>query len=264
MTLFSKAITPCPGIDNLLRDLHTRLLQVLGASYRGLALHGSLALGDFDPLSSDIDLLVVTASALSMEQVEALGAMHQALVRDHARWAPELEVSYLPLAALPRHDPAHPAYPRLARGERLAVEAHHSDWIIQRHILREFGVVLYGPALRELIEPVDEAALRKAVLDIRWWWEEQAADPRLLVQEAYQAYAVLSMCRIRYTLEMGGIVSKPAAARWAMAAAWARTWAELIAAALAWRPGQRMDYLEQTVAYIVFTLEQSQDHDRRR
>ena len=33
--------------------------------------------------------------------------------------------------------------------------------------------------------------------------------------QGYQAYAILSMCRVLYTLEFGTVVSKPAAARWA-------------------------------------------------
>jgi hypothetical protein len=41
------------------------------------------------------------------------------------------------------------------------------------------------------------------------------------------------MCRIRYTLQYGVVVSKPMAARWAQAALDAR-WTPLIQAALAW------------------------------
>lgn len=253
-------LTPYPAIDSLLIDLHTRLQAVLATSYAGLALHGSLALGDFSPETSDIDLLVITAKSLDLERVRALRRMHRALAEAHLRWAQELEVSYLPLFALRRHDPAHPAFPRLARGSPLVVEPHHSDWIIQRHILREHGIVVFGPQLRGLIDPVEEAALQTAVLEIRWWWEEQVADPHLLVQDAYQAFAVLSMCRMLATLQKGDILTKPQAARWAQAKV-ARPWADLIEAALIWRPGQPMARLDEAIAFIRFTLGESRAYE---
>jgi len=49
----------------------------------------------------------------------------------------------------------------------------------------------------------------------------------------YRSYAVLTMCRMRYTLQYGVVVSKPFAAGWAQAALDAQ-WAPLIQAALAW------------------------------
>src|SRR5206468_6240914 len=49
----------------------------------------------------------------------------------------------------------------------------------------------------------------------------------------YRSYAVLTMCRMRYTLQYGVVVSKPMAARWAQAAPDSR-WTALIEAALGW------------------------------
>ncbi len=252
----SAGATPYPEINRLLQDLDERLRVLLGAAYAGLAVHGSLALGDFNPQTSDIDLLVMTNGVLDKGQVAALRGMHAQLRAAHPRWGPHLEVSYLPLEALRRHDPAHPAYPRLAVGEELVVEPHHSDWVIQRHILREYGIRYAGPDPAALIDPVETEALRTAVLDIRWWWEEQLLDTRLLRQDAYQAYAVLSMCRMLYTLREGGIVSKPAAGRWAMAEG-ARPFAGLIEAALAWQPELEFGRLAETESFVRWTLDES-------
>jgi len=49
----------------------------------GLYLYGSLTTGDFDPESSDIDLLAVTSSGVSGAEFEALRAMHLEFSREN-------------------------------------------------------------------------------------------------------------------------------------------------------------------------------------
>jgi hypothetical protein len=61
------------------------------------------------------------------------------------------------------------------------------------------------------------------------------------------------MCRSLYVLEHGRVVSKPDAARWAMHTV-GEPWRALISAAAAWRPGMGFNRLEETLAFICFTL----------
>jgi hypothetical protein len=65
------------------------------------------------------------------------------------------------------------------------------------------------------------------------WWMPAPTYRRWLDNPFYRSYTVLTMCRMRYTLQYGMVVSKPIAARWAQAALEAR-WRSLIQAALAW------------------------------
>lgn len=60
-----------------------------------LYLYGSLALGDFDPGSSDIDFVVATDGDLLPEAVAALRNLHERLAARHPRWAAELVGSYI-------------------------------------------------------------------------------------------------------------------------------------------------------------------------
>ena len=53
------------------------------------------------------------------------------------------------------------------------------------------------------------------------------ADPNAMNNRWYQPYAVLSYCRMLYTIERGTVVSKPVAARWALATLGAE-WHDLI------------------------------------
>jgi hypothetical protein len=139
--------------------------------------------------------------------------------------------------------------------ERLYLDRLGSDWVLQRHILREYGVIVSGPDLRGLIDPVAANELRNAVIDVlQDWWAPMLDDPSFLERDAYQVYAVLTMCRAWHTLKSGTITTKPKAARWALARADERR-RPLIQLARAWAPGlsfqqlpETLDFTQQTIA----------------
>ncbi len=249
--------TPNPDVNAVLHGLLESVRGVLGEQFVGMYLHGSLATGDFNPNRSDIDFVVVTADGLADEMVEALTAMHARLAVSHPAWGKKLEGSYIPQQPLRRYDRTRALHPHLGTGEPLRVEQHDSAWIIQRHILRERGVTLAGPAPHTLIDPVSPDALRGAVLSIlRGWWAPILDHPVLLQSAEYRTYAILTMCRMLYTLQYGTVASKPIAARWAQEALGER-WATLIERALAWPHGPQPENLDETLDFIRYTLEQS-------
>lgn len=246
--------TPFPDVNAVLQRLLAGVQAALGDRFVGLYLYGSLATGGFDPDRSDVDFVVVTEGELPEPAFHALQAMHARLASDAGRWAGRLEGAYLPRAALRRYDPADPPRPTLNEG-RFTLDRQGSDWVIQRRVLREHGVVLAGPPLRTLIDPVSFDEIRRAVQDVlRGWWAPMLYDPARLARRNYQAYAVLTMARARYTLEKGTLVSKTAAARWAMNELNGK-WRALIEQALAWPHGPQPDRLQETQAFIAHTLE---------
>jgi predicted nucleotidyltransferase len=245
--------TPYPDVNAVLDRLLSDVQTVLGDYFAGMYLYGSLSSGDFDPQRSDIDFLVVTTGELPGEMIAALEAMHSQIMSSGLKWARKLEGSYIPRDALRRYDPAGPPYPTLNEG-RFYVAPHGSDWIIQRHIIREHGVTLAGPAPHTLIDPVQPDDLRRAVRGIlAEWWAPMLDNPAWLRSDEYQAYAVLTMCRALHTLEHGDIVSKPVAARWVRDTL-GEPWAALIERALTWQPGAPWDELGQTLGFIRYTL----------
>ena len=227
--------TPYPEVNAVLQALLSGAQAVLGDRFVGLYLYGSLSSGDFDPRRSDIDFVVATAGELSNEVVAALEVLHARIADSDFKWVAKLEGAYVPLPALRRHDPCGLQCPCINEG-RFCLAALGSDWVFQRHTLREHGVVVEGPDPRSLIDPVQPDDLQRAVLGfLREWWAPmlQAPDPRLHGGE-YQAYAVLTMCRALFTLRHSAVVSKTVAARWAQEAI-GEPWEGLIEQALAWR-----------------------------
>jgi len=248
--------TPYPDVNAMLQRLLTSVRATLDEQFVGLYLYGSLASGDFNLETSDIDFLVVTTETLSAETIAALGIMHQELNSSNLKWATKLEGSYVPQPGLRRYDPAAPPCPQINEGDFYLAQ-QGSDWIIQRHILREQGVVVAGPPLQTMIDPVAPEELRGAVRGfLREWWGPMLGNPVRLQSSEYQAYAVLTMCRALQTLEQGTIRSKPAAAHWAQQK-FGEPWATVIGEALAWRNGDAFAHFDTVAALIRYTVEQS-------
>ena len=127
-------------------------------------------------------------------------------------------------------------------------------WVIHRHVLREHGVALAGPAPRLLIDPVQPGQLRQAVLGVlHEWWRPMLVDSAKLQNVVYRCYAILTMSRMLYTIHHGTIAAKRVAAGWAQEAL-ERRWTPLIRDALAWSREAPPD-LSETLDFIRYTCE---------
>jgi hypothetical protein len=230
------APTPYPKVNSLLTGLLAEVQSIVGEDLIGFYLDGSLALGDFDPVTSDVDFIAAIARPLSPDTFEALAAMHSAQRDSGLPFAWDVEGSYIHQSALCRHDPADTVFPNLERGtaEILKHKEHHSDWIIHRSIVRDHGIALFGPPAATLIDPVSPNEIRLATAGVlRSWWG--TAEAMTYLRDAplttMAIYVAPTMCRALYGLEHGGVISKPAACRWALVTQEAR-WQDLIGAVL--------------------------------
>lgn len=241
--------TPYPAVNRVLHDLLGRIRPILNNHFMGMYLYGSLATGGFEPSRSDIDFVVITAEHLPETTIADLSSIHMALAGKNGKWEKKLEGAYVPQAIIRRHDSRHPPVPTLNEG-RFYMAPLGSDWVIQRHVLREAGVRMAGPPPADLIDPVEPQALQTAVLDIlAQWWQPMLDTPSRLRDPGYQPFAVLSMCRALYTVQKGELASKATAAKWARAALPA-TWSPLINHALQWREGNPIESIEHTMAFM--------------
>lgn len=246
--------SPYEEVNTVINLLLTEAQAVLGQHFVGLYLYGSLASGDFNPHSSDIDFLVVITEELPSELVDELRAMHHRLWASGLMWAAKLEGAYVSQRAIRRFDPDNPPCPTINEG-KFYVDRQGSDWIIQRHIIREYGTALAGPDPKTLIDPVTPDEIRHSVQSVlnEWWWP-MLDNPAWIRSIEYQAFAVLTMCRALYALHFGTIVSKPTAARWAQSIIDAQ-WSPLIEWAVQWKHGDTEDRLDEVVAFMRYAYD---------
>jgi len=253
--------TPYRDVNMLLQDFLVRIQVILKEKLVGFYLYGSLSLGDFDPGSSDIDFLIVTTEELSGKVLDELRQMHSSIAMSKNPYAQRLEGSYISRAAMRRYDPDDACHPTIGVDWEFQVARHRSNWILERHIVRERGVIVWGPPPSSFIDPVSPHELRRAVYEaLGNFWQQQLAGPasEWLRPRDYQAFAVLTMCRALYTLSRGDIVSKPAAAAWALQTL-DTSWRPLIERALIWRYQHDNNDLTETLAFIRFALTLSRE-----
>jgi hypothetical protein len=181
-------------VEDLVQDLQ----DVVGDDLVGVYLHGSLALGCFNPALSDLDLLVVTARALTPEQRQALGPVLSRSGR--------LEISFV---AAPSLRPwRHPASYDLHFSSKAGLVGPGEDEDLAAHftVARQAGVALLGPAPGDVLPEVPwedyEDSLRRDLA-----WARERGD---------ELYDVLSPARIWATLTDGAVHSKASGAAWAL------------------------------------------------
>jgi hypothetical protein len=249
--------TPYPDVNEILNLLRSNVQEILGDQFVGMYLYGSLSSGDFNPKTSDVDFLVVTTDSLSDKKIAELESMHKGLWASGLKRASRLEGSYIPQKDIRRHNMNNLLCPIVNEG-KFYVDKLGSDWIIQRHVVREYGVVLAGPGPKTLVDPVAPDELRGAVLGVlHEWWFPMVDDPSWLREHGsnYHGFTAITMCRALHALEYGTIVSKAVAVRWAKENLGSQ-WHKLIEQAVASQYGKHSEFLEETLDFIRFTRTQ--------
>ncbi len=241
--------TPYKDVNALLVLMFTKIHAILSDQLVGFYLYGSLSLGDFDPASSDVDFLVVTTANMPEETFEQLRDMHTIIAASNLPYANYIEGSYIPLKALRRYDPQNAHHPTIGIDWPFRIAFHGSNWILERFILREHGVVVHGPSPQTLIDPITPEEIKAAVCEqLKNFWSSQFDDPEWLRTRDYQAFAVLTLCRALYTLHHGTLCSKPQAALWAQDTY--PQWRPIIERSLLWRTQHEKDDLTETINFL--------------
>ena len=255
--MFSIQPTPYNDVNEVLGLLLMNAKDALQDQFVGMYLYGSLASGDFNTNTSDIDFLIITKHILSETTVSKLESMHTRIWNTGLRWASKLEGSYVHKELIRRHDPEGAPCPTVNE-EKFFVARRGSDWIIQRHVIREHGVIMEGPDPKTLINPVSSDDIRNAVLETLddWWFSILNDRPWLKDRGVeYQAYAVISMCRALHALEHGTIVSKPKAVQWAQKHLEGQ-WNDIIEMAMNISHDDESElFLDETLRFIGFVKE---------
>lgn len=250
--------TPYSDVNRLLHNLLAHMQQIFGQRLIAVYLFGSLVTGDFDPDTSDIDVLAVTASPSDDLEFARLDAMHAQIVSSYPAWQDRIEIAYVAVAALQAYTSQPATIALISPGEPFHVKEAGNDWLINWWTARASGVALYGHAPTTVIAPISDAAFLAAVQD-------QAREWRVYVNHArhsrpYQGYVILTLCRALYACINREQVSKRQASAWV--AAQFPQWSSLIQAAMVWRAAWRESVADpeatfpQTERFVHFAVDQ--------
>ena len=190
--------------------------EVLCDDVLGAYLHGSSVIGGLRP-SSDIDVIAVSRRPMTAPEKRALISLLLPMSGPGdptgASRPANLEVVVQSDVRPWRYPPPLDFQfgdwwrPEFARGE-FPWETPNPDLAVLLAMVLQAGRPLYGPAAAELLDPVPPADLRRAMTD---------CIPALLgYLDGDERNVVLTFARIWTSLATGRIVSKDAAADWAM------------------------------------------------
>ena len=199
-------------------DAVVRLLRrVLGDAVVGAYLYGSAVTSGLRR-DSDLDILIVSSRRTTELERRAIidGLLPISRARNDASDKRHLEVT---IVAEPDVSPWHyPPPMELQYGDwwRNEFEARREPWSSPNPDLavlltaaRAEGVSLFGRPLTDLIEPVPQDDLRRAMRDVL---------PELMADlDGDVRNVLLTLARVWFTLETGTIAAKDVAADWALA-----------------------------------------------
>jgi hypothetical protein len=248
-----------PGdISEILAIFCANLRNVFGDQLIGVYLTGSLTYDGFDRGSSDIDLLVVLRSAFSTEQREQVKNIHARIVENHPLWTKRIECSYITEDMLQCEEPPVMSRPYVNGGQMWDPDPPYgNEWLLNLYVLYECGLALFGPTPKLLIgHPIHLAAVREASKkDLHQEWKQLLKDSSALKDSHFQAYAILTLCRILYRAKNDNIASKRIASAW-VKKLYGKPWSDLIEKAEDWQYGQEMDSIHETLRFIQFVLQE--------
>lgn len=207
------------GLSNLpvpvrrpLRATVSILREIFGDSLVGVYLYGSLTQGAFSARRSDIDVLAVVQRNPTRRQFRELGRqLERAGAED--KWISRIQMQILIRDHLLRSDKRGASF-QFGVLKRSGSDGNPLIWL---NVL-DSGITLAGLRAKSILPPITETMVRAALGGEIDYLRAEVRDPasRWRNKRFYRAYAVLTVCRILYTLSEGGVVSKPRAARWAL------------------------------------------------
>jgi len=190
-----------------------KLTEDLKFNLVGVYLHGSLAMGCFNPQSSDIDLLIVVKEKLTVKIKKMI--IKDILNLEEKYSECDIEMSILLENALNEFEyptPFELHYSKEHKEKYLIDEEYvcgdDVDPDLAAHIvvIIHRGICLKGKPIKETFKPIENKYFLKSILnDIETASEDIKVNP---------VYTILNLCRVLYYLKEGVISSKKEGGEW--------------------------------------------------
>lgn len=204
--------------DELLGRFVSMSTEILGDALVGVYLHGSAAMGCFNPEKSDLDLIVVTGG--DIDDTQKLRFMNELVALNDEAPAKGLEMSIVrrqycdpPVYPTPfelHFSPAHLDWFRRSPREYIE-KMNGTDRDLAAHfaVIKHCGRVLYGEPIDTVFGEVSRDIYIDSIMyDIGSAHEDIAGDP---------IYVTLNLCRALAYVRGGLILSKQQGGEWALA-----------------------------------------------
>lgn len=250
-------LTRYKEVNELLKKLLLQIQSILADKLVGLYIGGSVATNEFYCETSDIDCYIITTNALSKNIINKIEELHKRFYSSNLQYAKKIEASYIPQKDLLHFNP-NGLRPYFNEGSFYQGQ-YGSNYLIELHVLRENGITISGPDIKNLIKEISAQDLRLAIHEnLSEYWCISLGDIEKFRRSDYQVFAILTMCRTLYSLETGRITSKIEAAQWAIQKLDDR-WKSLIELAITWKPNQEINKLDETRQFVRYVLGKSNE-----
>lgn len=214
------------NIKDLLTEIVENLRDCLGNSLVGIYLHGSLAMGSYNPVSSDIDFLVVVKNKLDPKIKKEIG---QVMVRLSEKAPPEpsngFDVSIVTLESLQNFKYPTPYELHFSSSNKqdfikgsinFSIEKTEPDLAAHFVVTKNRGICLYGESIGKVFPDVSkEHYLKSLVRDFEWSFGNLIKGPNNGLC-AVPVYAVLNFCRVLAFIDEELILSKSEGGKWGL------------------------------------------------
>ena len=204
--------------QDILDKITDRSKEIFAVKLVGVYLHGSMAMGCFNPDKSDIDLIIVLEESVSDRQ--KLEFMQCVVECNEKAPAKGLELSIVkrkycspfqyPMPFELHFSPVHLGwfqnapqnYVENMKGEDRDLAAHFT-------ILRKYGIVLYGEPIEKVFAPVPRENFIDSI-----YGDIENVDQDIMEEPVY---ITLNVCRVLAFLKDGTYLSKEEGGKWGMA-----------------------------------------------
>lgn len=221
--------TQFPEIDDLINQLSNSIKTIFASELVGIYVFGSLVVGDFDPIRSDFDLLVIVSEDISPRQLDNLKIMHASFVKRHPEWDDRVEVTYVPLKGMQNFKTQSCGIARISPGEPLHFRSMDKDWLMDWYAVRNYGQKILGANIEEVVPYISLKEFKDSLKSFLPNWLLSAKQANHI---GYQSYIILSLCRSLYVFVYSRQISKKQAGIWACTIF--PQWKYLIENALEW------------------------------
>ncbi|NTU47097.1 DUF4111 domain-containing protein [Candidatus Roizmanbacteria bacterium] len=210
-------------IKNLLQKFVESFQKLLGDNLTGVYLHGSLAMGCYNPNSSDIDILIVVQEKLTVPEKRQSAELMLELSRDTEKSS--FEMNIVTSGVLHNFEYPTPFEFHFSDSLKNDYKSGNFDFSIEKTdpdlaahfvITRTRGMCLYGEPIEKVFPDVPKQYYFDSIAkDSEWSFHNIEKGPDK-GECKVPVYAVLNFCRVLALIQSGLITSKREGGEWGL------------------------------------------------